>query len=180
MTPKKTIYVREEDQKIFEKAKELADQESLSQTIAKALKDLVERKKDEGFKEITLEVGTWLADETKQTEEIKFYGRELNRHEKTLDSSSKNKESQIIWRLFQGEKGKFLLYKKEVSSWIQFEDQSPLTDVQLRPQGKENSEAKYEIFDNLEELEEEKDLPNGFLQVARTEMEQEGVKRLEI
>lgn len=173
MTPKKTIYVREEDQETFEKAKELADEESLSQTIAKALKDLIKRKKakEEGFKEITIEVGTWPADEAKQTEKIKFYGRELNYHEELHDTPG-GKEPQTTWQLYQGERGKFLLYKKEYSRWIE--------DIVDTVRRKESSEATYEIFDSLEELEKEKDLPNGFLRVAKSELGQKGVKRLNV
>ena len=167
MTPKKTIYVREEDQETFERAKELADEESLSQTIAKALKDLVDRKEaeEEGFKEITLEVGTWPAGQksTPNIEEVKFYGRKLNFHRDLYGQNAGGDDRGTIFKLYEGEKGKFLLYKKDYSHWQ-----------------KENSSARYEIFESLEELEEEKNLPNGFLQEAKKELGQEGAKRLDI
>lgn len=167
MTPKKTIYVREEDQETFERAKELADEESLSQTIAKALKDLVDRKEaeEEGFKEITLEVGTWPAGQksTKQTEEVKFYGRKINYHKGLHGQTGGGDDRGTTWKLYQGEKGKFLFYKKDWSRWQ-----------------KEASHATYEIYDSFEELEEEKNLPNGFLQDAKKELGQEGAKRLDI
>jgi len=167
MTPKKTIYVREEDQEVFDQAKELADEESLSQTIAKALKDLVERKKaeEEGFKEITLEVGTWPAGQksTKQTEEVKFYGRKLNYHKELHGQTGSGDDRGTTYKLYQGGKGKFLYYVRNWSRWQ-----------------KESSGAKYELFDSLEELEDEKNPPRGFIADAKKKLGQDGAKRLEI
>lgn len=171
MTPKKTIYVREEDQDTFERAKELADEESLSQTIAKALKDLVERKQaeEEGFKEHTLTVGKWPGGQRShpETEEVKFYGKLLHSFTKYNGQTQSRDDRGNDYEIYQG-KEKLLLYFK---SWTRYQG--------------EGSHADYYIVDNLDELEERAGddfpgLPKGFLQDVKEEIGQEGAKKLDI
>lgn len=171
MTPKKTIYVREEDQDTFEKAKELADEESLSQTIAKTLKDLVDRKdaEKEGFKEHVLTVGEYPGGQksSPETEEVKFYGRLLNAHTKYHGQTKSKDDRGNNYELYQG-KEKFLLY---FQNWSRHQS--------------EGSHATYYVVDDLEELEAKAGsdlpgLPTGFIQDAREELGQEGAKRLDI
>lgn len=60
MTPTRTIYVKPEHQDVWNQAKELLGDDSLSELVAEGLKKVVEERKaeKEGFKRVEVEVGT--------------------------------------------------------------------------------------------------------------------------
>ena len=85
---KKTIYVRSEDESIFEQALSLFGEDNVSRLIVDALKAYVEAKQAE--EEVTLEVGTWPAKGADETHKIAFKGRLLAEATTYLGQTSSN------------------------------------------------------------------------------------------
>ncbi|MBO8160606.1 MAG: hypothetical protein H0Z24_03135 [Thermosipho sp. (in: Bacteria)] len=161
--PRKTIYVSEEDLPIFEKAEKLGDN-SLSAVIAEALKRFVEVKEAEakGFSEITLgiravkgEMGVPCNLHT-----VKFIGRELARG---CDKSDLLGSRGVDYVIYQTRKGKILLY---VNQWSM--------------QNGEADKGYYKIFDTLEELQKNADVPTEVVKDAAKALEQEITEYLDI
>jgi len=108
--PNKTIYVKEEDLPIYERAAKIAG-DSLSGVIADALKEYVLRKDIEGagIKETIIEIGTWRSDEDKDTKKVIFEGEKLA--ELTEYDEPNDKTSGTDWELYKTKKGKYLVYR---------------------------------------------------------------------
>jgi EXLDI family protein len=113
----KMIYVKDEDQELFNRAAEIGG-DSLSAVIAEALERFVAAKEAEaaGFSEIAVKVGR----ETKQADErrtIRFVGREIAWQRVLSGSTNSRDDRGTTFRLFQTQKGKFLLHVVRWSSW---------------------------------------------------------------
>jgi hypothetical protein len=156
--PNKTIYVKEEDLPIYERAAKIAG-DSLSGVVSDALKEYVLRKEIEGaeIKETIIEVGTWGADEDKNTKKIIFEGEKLAELTEYDDPSENDKTSGADWEIYKTKKGKYLVYRYK---WSRGE--------------KEINRAEYFIINSLPETSEpvkteggqEIILPNKLIQKA--------------
>jgi hypothetical protein len=108
---KMTIYVRDEDEGLFEKAKALADEGSLSQVLARALKDFLDKREaeSEGMREWVLLVG-----EPGLQHKIGFIGKKVAEWPDNdwVDDMPQEGEfdDQDWYRSFTTRKGKILLY----------------------------------------------------------------------
>jgi hypothetical protein len=116
--PNKTIYIKDEDMPLFERAAEIAG-DSLSSVIADALRDYVRRKGAEGagIREITLEVGTWPGKGEKNTRKVAFEGTKLG--DLTVFSGQTNSRDDrgVDWEIYRTKKGKYLIYRHVWSRW---------------------------------------------------------------
>lgn len=131
----KMIYVKDEDQELFDRVAEIGG-ESLSAIVAEALRKFVAAKEAEaaGLKEVAVKVGR----ETERTDErrtIRFIGREISRQRVLSGSTNSRDDRGTTFRLFQTQKGKFLLHVVRWSCW----------------QG-EDSVSWYKIFGSLAEI----------------------------
>lgn len=171
------LYVRDEDQALFEKAKELLGDEKISPVVAEAIRRLVEEEeaKKDGFEEIELEVGISGSQpgESDNFRRIRFVGKELSNYTRLEGRERQGLNGQIFigddrgkhWRLFLSRKGKFLLYLNDWSYW----------------RG-EFTSKQYEIFDSLEEIEEFEgfEVPEKLLNDAKEELGEDVSIRLDI
>jgi EXLDI family protein len=98
----KTIYVSENDELLYEKAKEIAG-EALSSVIARALREFVSRhqEKEKGMKEISLKVG-----KEKAEREMRFVGTKLGE----WTGFSDDKEWWLKGTIYKTQKGNFAIY----------------------------------------------------------------------
>lgn len=126
---KKMIYVRDGDKDLFEEAMQYGE-DSLSQVIAEALRQYIAAKKAE--REETLEVGTWRDRGANDVRKIAFKGRCLAQAIDLYGSTSSGDDRGTDWRLYQTEKGKFLVW------WLDWSHHQDEVDV-----------ADYIILDNL-------------------------------
>ncbi|AEE97691.1 hypothetical protein [Mahella australiensis] len=157
--PTKTIYVKEEDMPIFERAAEIAG-DSLSSIITDAVRDYVRRKEseDSGMREIILEIGTWPNHGDSNTKKVAFTGVSLG--EMTLFKGQTNSRDDrgVDWELYLTKKGKYVVYRRVWSRWQN-----------------ESSYAEYYILDELpgtDNMIKTKDgeyieIPAGLVQTAR-------------
>ena len=111
--PQKTIYVRDEDMKIFEEAEALSKKEgiekhSLSSIIATSLQMYIHQKEAEtkGFELIDLAIGIH-TEYLNYENHIEFLGKEIARHSEKDDTKIKN------YALYQTYKGRLLLYVED-------------------------------------------------------------------
>lgn len=105
--PQKTIYVKEEDLELYEKANQLYEDRSLSETIVDALATYIQFKKGirGNFSIQSLAVGKWPREGTPDLY-VRFAGF-------PLDSASTEKEDNSVhFTLHQGVNGRFLLYRE--------------------------------------------------------------------
>lgn len=100
--PNKTIYVSENDEKLFEEAKKIAG-EALSSVISKALHEYVSRhlKKGHGMKEISLQVGKYDSEREKR-----FIGIEIAKWKGFSDDKKWWMDAEI----FRTQKGSWVIY----------------------------------------------------------------------
>lgn len=140
--PQRNIYVKEEDQEVFEKAKDLLGDRSLSETVVEALKHYV-KDKESGkeskygrFKRERMPVGRMPRGETPDRW-IEFTGRMLSNYRE--DENLKDPEAQSVqYVVYQGVLGGFLLTRKLVYP-------AP-ADI------RERSETEYVVGKTVEEL----------------------------
>ena len=163
----KTIYVRDEDLPLFEKAEKLG---SVSQVIRDALAAYVEReeRRQAGFETIELEVGrreregAW-----NDTRTITFEGRLLAQHRANATRNTRGTDVAI----YQGPTGRFLVWWSHWSLW----------------QGAVIT-SDYAILDRLPEFEEEIQgrcgstviIPGPVLEAARAQAGLPKAERLDI
>ncbi len=103
----KTIYIKDSDSEIFEKAEEILGTTSLSEAIAKALRKTIEYKKaaEQGWQEYELD-GAWCPDGFLHEEyrKIKFAGRKLAGYQEV-----RNDNDAGIWNIYQRRGGKIIV-----------------------------------------------------------------------
>lgn len=134
---RKNIYIRDEDQSVFEKAEALGG-DNFSAMIAEAVRRFVavEEAKADGMTEIELEVGVYYsgpgADDTKK---IKFIGKKIADANILSGQSSSHDDRGKNYTLYLTKKGKFLLHLEYWTRW----------------QG-ENSRSSYKTFDSMTHL----------------------------
>lgn len=131
--PQKTIYVREEDQEIFEETeemitKETLDADSLSSAIATSLRRYIREAKEKtrGMQKVQLRIGSKA--KPINFRHIQFTGKMLAQH------TTEEDEKKTSHQLYQSSKGKFLLYTSIYQS-------GELPEV-----------ATYKVFNSLEEI----------------------------
>ncbi len=111
---RKTIYVKDEDEAIFEEAL-MFGEDNLSRVIADALKAYVAAKKAE--EEVILKVGTWRDQGANDVHKIAFRGRLLSTARVYHGQTSSGDDRGVDWELYQTEKGKFILWWLDWSRW---------------------------------------------------------------
>lgn len=128
--PKRTVYVRDEDQAVWDQAEALAGQDSLSSFVAEALRRLIEVKETaaRGFAEVELPVRYALDEafpEVIDMRPVSFRGRVIAQHV--------GGNGTIQWTVYLTPKGNLLFYQ--------------ISGVD----GKDG--ATYEVFKSLQEAE---------------------------
>ncbi|MBC7193911.1 hypothetical protein [Marinobacter sp.] len=161
--PAKTIYVRESDLEIFDRAEALGTSESLSAAIAEALRRYVaaEEARTKGMEEVTLTVGTWGGSLGEpDTKKIRFTGRLLADGRTYTDRDFRG----VDWAIYETKKGQILLYRETWSRW----------------QGEESA-AVYRVYPSLGDLvEANPDLPGSILERAREALGLKTVEELDV
>ncbi|MBC7340873.1 MAG: EXLDI protein [Clostridia bacterium] len=161
--PAKTIYIRESDLEIFDRAEKLGTAESLSAAIAEALRRYVaaEEARLKGMEEITLTVGTWGGGQGEpDTKKVRFTGRLLADGRTYADRDTRG----VDWAIYQTKKGQILLYRETWSRW----------------QGEESA-AVYRVYPSLGELADANpDLPGSILERAREALGLKTVEELDV
>lgn len=146
--PNKTIYVKDADVEMFEKAEALGG-ENLSATIAEALRRFVEveEAKADGFEEKEIEVGIFAAHGSKDTKKVKFIGKYIAGAEVLSGTTNDRRDRGTDYTLYLTKKGKYLLYRQYWSCWQD-----------------EDGDASFQIFDSLADMAES--APGSLLQDA--------------
>lgn len=146
--PNKTIYIRDADVPLFDKAEALGG-ENLSATIAEALRKFVEveEAKSDGMEEQEIEVGLFTDHGSSDTKRVKFVGKEIAFAEVLSGQASGRDDRGTDYTLYLTKKGKYLLHRKYWTRW----------------QG-EDGEASYSVHDSLADLSES--VPGSLVQRA--------------
>jgi hypothetical protein len=162
--PTKTIYVKEEDMPIFERAAEIAG-DSLSSIITDAVRDYVRRKEaeDSEMREIILEIGTWPNHGDNNTKKVAFIGVSLEEMTPFKGQTNSRDDRGVDWKLYLTKKGKYVIYRRV---WSRRQDES--------------SYAEYYILDELPGADnmikinngEYIEIPAGLVQTAREKEDQ--------
>ncbi|OQA07953.1 MAG: hypothetical protein BWY65_01684 [Firmicutes bacterium ADurb.Bin373] len=148
---RKNIYIRDEDQELFDKAEALGG-DNFSAMIAEAVRRFVEveEAKTAGMAEIELEVGVYYsgtsADDTKK---IRFIGKKIADAKALYGSTSSRDDRGTEYTLYLTKKGKILLHREDWSRW----------------QG-DDSEASYQVYDSLTEFSASANVPGELVQEA--------------
>lgn len=161
---RKTIYIKDEDLQIFEKAEQIGG-DSISAIIAEALEKYIERKEQEKMEmtEQELKVGVFGA-RGDNYEVVKFIGREIAWYEENVGETSQGNDRRLEHRMFQTAKGKLLYFRDFVSLWE-----------------REMSKSEYFIVDNLDELKNlDIHVPASLLREAKDSLEGDGAIFLDI
>ena len=143
----KTIYVKDTDLPLFEKAEALGG-ETLSATIATALRRFVEveEAKAGGMLEQQIEVGVFSDRSSDDTRKIRFIGKQIASARVYSGQTGSQDDRGTDYTLYLTKKGKLLLCRKHWSRW----------------QG-EDTTVTYSIYDSLAEIE---DVPGSLIQDA--------------
>jgi EXLDI family protein len=106
--PIKTIYIKDEDMPIFERAVEIAG-DNFSSIVSDAVREYVARKdlQGGGIKDIMLEIGTWQSDGKKDIKKITFQGEFL------AEATDQSGGGITNWRIYRTKKGKYFIYRRE-------------------------------------------------------------------
>lgn len=154
--PNKTIYVRDEDLPIFDRAVEIAG-DSLSSVIAEALRRYVEMEemKSEGFEEVTVREG--VGDNMRKK---KFIGKEISYHDP--DPFGKGFDG-TEYTLYITQKGSYVV---EIFHWDR-RDGFP-------------SSSELVIGDSLDKLKENENIPAVLIEEAAEELGDEPAEFLDI
>jgi len=160
--PNKTIYVRESDVDLFEKAEALA-RENLSATIAEALRRFVEveEAKADGFEEQEIEVGWFPAHGDNDTKKVKFIGKQIAYAKVLSGQTSSADDRGTDFTLYLTKKGKLLLHREYWSCWQD-----------------EDGEASYNIYDSLAEMSDS--VPGSLIQEAGEVLGQDTAEYLDV
>lgn len=112
--PKTSIYIRDEDVEMFEKARKLAGEEGLSKVVADTVKLYVRIKDAEkdGMEEVRLEIGVG-----NNTEEIAFIGKLISEYTEYKGQTSDMRDRWTDYKVYLTSKDYLLLYKKHGSCW---------------------------------------------------------------
>lgn len=159
---KTSLYISEADAPLFERAKELLGEDSLSAAIAEAIRRLVvqEETKKQGFESIEIEIGTcYNGRGSDNIKKIRFTGKEIAWHKILHGQTSSGEDRGTIYTLYLTAKGKFLLVTEVFSRW----------------QG-ESSTTSYEIYDSLDDIE----APAGIITKARESIGEDPVVELDV
>lgn len=154
--PNKTIYVRDEDLPIFDRAVELAG-DSLSSVIAEAIRRYVEMEemKSEGFEEVTVLEG--VGDNMRKK---KFIGKEISYHDP--DPFRKGFDG-TVYTLYLTKKGSYVV---EIFHWDRRDDV---------PQSSE-----LVIEDSIDELKKYDNIPAVLIEEAAEELGGDAAEFLDI
>ncbi len=160
---RKQIYIKDQDQAIFDRAVELAGEENLSGTITEAIRRFVEQEEalSSGLQEITLEIGnSGREGESDDYRKIRFIGKKLATADTLCGSNSSGDDRGVDYALYHTGKGKFLLHREDWTKW----------------QGEQNTKS-YIVYDSLEEI---KNAPGQLIQDAANKLGTEVVEMLDI
>lgn len=160
--PQRNIYVKEEDEEVFEKAKTLFEDKSLSETVVKALKvytrnkESNEEEKHGEFRRTRIPVGRMPRGEAPDRW-IEFIGRTLAIEGKSISEPETDLQA-VNFVIYQGTTGNFILTRKG------FFDESGETD--------EKKKTNYVVGDTIEEIklkanEEGWEVPESLLEEAK-------------
>jgi len=159
----KTIYVKDEDLPIFERARELSD-DSLSGMIVEALRRYIkaEEARAEGFQEIIIPV-SYTKDESHGWRKIRFTGKLLA--EAREDSPFRD------YKVYLTQRGKLILY-------MVF---GPIVQREAEENGEseEDENRLYRIYDSFDELRNAK-IPDELLEDVAQKLEQDYIETLDV
>jgi hypothetical protein len=147
---RKNIYIRDEDQAMFDKAEALFG-DNFSGLIAESVKRFVEveESKASGLTEQEVEVGTYYSGPASDdVKTIKFVGRLIADAEAYTGQTSERKDRGTDYKLYLTKKGKYLLHAKYWTCW----------------QG-EDGQAWYKVYDSLSQAASD-DIPGSLIQEA--------------
>ena len=147
---RKNIYIRDEDQKIFEKAEALGG-ENFSAMIAEAVRQFVEveQAKTEGMEEIVLKVGVACSHGAGDLKKVKFIGKKIADVCCYSGQTSSRDDRGTDFTLYLTKKEKFLLYRRYWSHWEN-----------------EDDESWYKTYESMSELMSADGIPGDLLQEA--------------
>lgn len=177
--PNKTIYVRDEDVKVFEQAEELGG-DSLSAVIAEALKRFVAVKQAEaqGMKEITIEVGRVNTRGGDDARKVRFVGRELAKQTAYTGQTSSQDDRGTDYAIYQTRAGKFIAHWRHWSCW---DGEGISSDFAILDQLPGHSDRLYGRLNTIDEHADQipERMPGGLLQEAAEALGQELVEWVE-
>ena len=164
--PKTSIYINQDDEALFARAKELAG-DSLSPVIATALRSYVAAKEAElaGHKEVTIEVGTWRKQGADDIRKVRFLGRLLSQARVYRGQTSDRRDRHTDFTIYQTVAGKIIIHTSFISLWE-----------------REGSVAQHDILDRLPAHGDEIDgwtIPGSLLDKAAAALGQELVEWVE-
>lgn len=112
--PQTTIYIKEEDLPVFERAKQIAGEESLSSVIAQAVRQFVttHETREKGYEEIKLLVGREDMERTKR-----FVGRFLAEEEVYVGKTNDRRDRRWKLTAYETAKGKIVIFAKYITLW---------------------------------------------------------------
>ena len=148
---RKNIYIREEDQELFEKAEAIFG-DNFSGLVAEALRRFVEveEAKSDGMAEVEIEVGTYTGDNgSDDIKKVKFLGKKIADACVYSGATSDRRDRGTDYELYLTKKGKLLLWQKYWTCW----------------QG-EDGEAGYQVYDSLTQLMSAEGIPGSLLTEA--------------
>ena len=173
--PNKTIYVKDEDIKVFEEAEKLGG-DSLSAVIAEAVKRFVsaERSKAAGFEQFTLEVGRVNSRGADDVRKIRFVGRKLAEQTAYTGQTSSQDDRGTDYAIYQTKAGKIIVHWE---SWSRWDGEGSSADYATLDQLPEHGAELYGQFDSDDYVERYPErLPGGLLQEAAKALGQELVE----
>ena len=147
---RKNIYIRDEDQGIFEKAEAIGG-ENFSATIAEAVRQFVETEeaKAEGMEEVELEVGVAYSHGANDLKKVRFLGKKIADVCVYSGQTSSRDDRGTDFTLYLTKKGKYLLYRLFWSRWEN-----------------EDNESWYKIYDSMSQVMSVDGIPCDLLQEA--------------
>lgn len=167
--PNKTIYVKDSDLEVFEKAEKLGG-ENLSATIAEALRRFVaaEEARQKGYQEVELEVGLWPDKGDDDTRKVKFFGRLLAEGRQYTGQLGSRDDRGIDYKLYQTKAGKIVIHWERWSRW---QGEATRADYQVLPNlPGYDQEVFGRIYDDIDDVVY---IPGNLLQEAAEELGQE-------
>ena len=147
---RKNIYIRDEDQELFEKAEALGG-ENFSAMIAEAVRQFVEveQAKAEGMEEVELKVGIACSRGVGDLKKVKFIGKKIADVCCYSGQTSSRDDRGTDFTLYLTKKEKFLLYRLFWSRWEN-----------------EDNESWYKIYDSMSQVMSVDGIPCDLLQEA--------------
>jgi len=148
---RKNIYIRDEDQELFERAEKLSG-DNFSAMIAESIRRFVETEeaKEDGMTEQEIEVGAYCSGPgSDDIKKVKFLGKKIADARVSSGQTSDRNDRGTDYELYLTKKGKYLLWQKYWTRW----------------QG-EDGEAGYQVFDSLTQLMSAEGIPGSLLTEA--------------